>query len=96
MKQRIANATGGEVFDMPTDQATALQGEWNQFETDRPARDLEELRQERNDLLLETDWWATSDLTMTAAQTKYRKDLRDITDSYQTLATVTWPTKPQE
>tara|TARA_R110000796_G_scaffold251433_1_gene382838 strand:- start:102 stop:386 length:285 start_codon:yes stop_codon:yes gene_type:complete len=94
MKQRIANATGGEVSDMPTDQATTLQADWDQWETDRPARDLEELRQERNALLLETDWWATSDLTMSVAQTKYRKDLRDITDSYQTLATVVWPTKP--
>lgn len=94
MKQRIANATGGEVSDMPSDQATALQAEWDQWETERPSRDLEELRQNRNQLLLETDWWASSDLTMSTAQTNYRQDLRDITASYQTLTTVVFPTKP--
>lgn len=52
------------------------------------------LREERNRLLAETDWWASSDLTMTAEQTSYRQALRDITDSYQSLDTVVWPTKP--
>jgi hypothetical protein len=55
---------------------------------------LEELREERNRLLSETDWWASSDLTMTAEQTSYRQALRDITDNYSDLATVVWPTKP--
>jgi hypothetical protein len=53
-----------------------------------------ELRQERNRLLAETDWWASSDLTMTSAQTTYRQALRDITDSATSLDDVTWPTKP--
>ena len=42
----------------------------------------------------ETDWWASSDLTMTAAQKKYRQDLRDITKTYSSLDKVKWPTKP--
>jgi|ETNvirenome_6_85_1030632.scaffolds.fasta_scaffold17194_2 hypothetical protein len=41
MKQRIANANGGEVFDMPADQAKALQAEWDQYESDRPMMDWE-------------------------------------------------------
>ena len=56
--------------------------------------DLDNLRWVRNGLLKETDWWANSDLTMTAEQTAYRQALRDITDSYTSLEDVVWPTKP--
>ncbi len=52
------------------------------------------LREERDRRLGETDWWASSDLTMTQAQTDYRQALRDITDSATSLDDVTWPTKP--
>ena len=52
------------------------------------------LRQERNAKLAETDWWASSDLTMTSAQTTYRQALRDITTSATSLDDVSWPTKP--
>ena len=60
-------------------------------------RDLANLRQIRNSLLAETDWWGASDNTMTADQTKYRKDLRDLPtglDTVEKVANVTWPTKP--
>ena len=56
---------------------------------------LKLLRQERNRRIAETDWWASSDLTMTAEQTAYRQALRDITDSYTSLDDVVWPTKPE-
>ena len=52
------------------------------------------LREERDRRLAETDWWASSDLTMTQAQTDYRQALRDITDNAISLDDVTWPTKP--
>ena len=52
------------------------------------------LREERNRLLAETDWWASSDLTMTSEQTAYRQALRNITDTYSSLDDVVWPTKP--
>lgn len=48
----------------------------------------------RDKLLAETDWWATSDRTMTAAQTQYRQDLRAITDQAGFPEDITWPTKP--
>ena len=66
------------------------------------------LRRERNKLLAETDWWASSDLTITDAQKKYRQDLRDITktaspkiieDGPSTrldMSSVTFPTKPSQ
>lgn len=53
------------------------------------------LREERNKLIAETDWWASSDITMTAAQTTYRQALRDITNTYTSLDDVVWPIKPE-
>ena len=58
---------------------------------------LANLRFKRNSLLAETDWWGTSDNTMTDAQKKYRQDLRDLTtglDTVEKVNSVTWPTKP--
>ena len=52
------------------------------------------LRAKRDSLLAVTDWWASSDLTMTSAQTTYRQALRDITNSATSLDDVTWPEKP--
>ena len=60
-------------------------------------RALVGLRDKRNSLLTETDWWGTSDNTMTDAQKKYRQDLRDITvglDTVDKVNAVVWPTKP--
>jgi len=53
-----------------------------------------EVRAERDTLIAETDWWATSDRTMTAEQTAYRQALRDITDQDGFPTNITWPTKP--
>jgi len=58
------------------------------------AEPLKLLRAERDRLIATTDWWASSDLTMTAEQTAYRQALRDITESATSLDDVTWPTKP--
>ena len=52
------------------------------------------LREQRDRLIAATDWWASSDLTMTAERTAYRQALRDITESATSLDDVTWPTKP--
>lgn len=56
---------------------------------------LKELRAERDRLIAATDWWASSDLTMTDEQTAYRQALRDITDTYSSLEEVIWPDKPE-
>jgi len=52
------------------------------------------LRAERNQRLANTDWWASSDLTMTQEQIDYRQALRDITDTYTSLDDVVWPEMP--
>ena len=56
---------------------------------------LKRLRAKRDYLISQTDWWASSDLTMTQEQIDYRQALRDITNTYTSLDTVVWPTKPE-
>ena len=53
-------------------------------------------RSQRDTLIAETDWWASSDLTMTAEQTAYRQALRDISShaNWPHLDEADWPTKP--
>ena len=71
---------------------------WTQVETKQSeltaAEPLKALRAERDKLIAATDWWASSDLTMTKAQKDYRQALRDITKDYNSLDDVKWPTKP--
>jgi hypothetical protein len=77
---------------------TAYDADGNLVEYDNDAAEAEgnliALRNERNRLIAETDWWASSDLTMTSAQTTYRQALRDITNTYSSLDDVVWPEKP--
>ena len=61
----------------------------------RAAEPMKLLRAERDRLIAATDWWASSDLTMSAERTAYRQALRDITSSATSLDDVTWPTKPE-
>ena len=59
------------------------------------AEPLKLLREERNRRIAETDWWASSDLIMSAERTAYRQDLRDITKIFSSLDDVVWPNKPE-
>jgi len=72
---------------------------WSQIETKltelRAAQPLKDLRAERDRRIAATDWWASSDLTMSAERAAYRQALRDITDNYSSLDDVVWPTKPE-
>lgn len=55
---------------------------------------LAALRYERDLLLAETDWWASTDRVMTEEQVAYRQALRDITLNYCSIEDVVWPEKP--
>ena len=61
-----------------------------------PAYHLQRLREKRNALLAQTDWRASSDITMTDAWKTYRQELRDITKTYSSMQDdgFTFPTKP--
>ena len=56
----------------------------------------ESARAQRDRLLAETDFYALSDVTMSAAMTTYRQALRDITThaNWPHLNDDDWPTKP--
>ena len=60
-------------------------------------RAITSLRQDRNRLLAETDFYALSDVTMSNDMETYRQNLRDLTNGLSTVEdvnNVTWPTKP--
>lgn len=77
---------------------------WTQVSAKMAALDnaapMKELRRQRDAKLAETDFYALSDVTMSAAMSTYRQALRDITtqtpglDSDGNLTGITWPEKP--
>ncbi len=52
------------------------------------------LRSHRNMLLAETDWWGSTDVTMTDEQKTYRQALRDLPANTTDPLNPTWPVKP--
>ena len=84
----------GVVYPLTAEEeaeADAREAEWASGETDRA---WAEVRDQRDRLLAETDWWAVSDRTMTAEQIAYRQELRDLPANTVDPLNVTWPTKP--
>ena len=71
----------------------ALEAEWAAGENDRLAATA---RAERNAKLAETDWTASSDVTMSDAMTSYRQALRDVPAQEGFPSDITWPEKPEE
>tara|TARA_R100001126_G_scaffold20623_1_gene10178 strand:- start:164 stop:505 length:342 start_codon:yes stop_codon:yes gene_type:complete len=58
---------------------------------------IQELREKRNKLLSNTDFYALSDVTMSSKMKTYRQELRDITNGLTTVEqveAVEFPTKP--
>ena len=97
MFRKVTGSTGdGSAIE--SDNSSDWGVTWTQVETKQSeltaAEPLKALRAERDRLIAATDWWASSDLTMTSAQTDYRQALRDITDDASSLDDVTWPTAP--
>jgi hypothetical protein len=90
-----ADANGSAIeSDSPSDWGVT----WSQVSAKKDelvaAEPMRLLRAERDRKLADTDWWATSDRTMTDDQTTYRQALRDVPANYSSLDDVVWPTKP--
>jgi len=87
----------GVSIQLTAEEETARDNEeaaWAAGENDRA---LAGMRQDRNRLLAETDFYALSDVTMSSDMTTYRQALRDLPSGKTTKADVdgaTWPTKP--
>jgi len=71
------------------------QSELDLIEASKPTAEQKwvEIRSQRDMLLRECDWWATSDRTLTDEQKTYRQNLRDI-PSQSDVDNITWPSKP--
>jgi len=87
----------GVLVDLTTEEENFRNqeiAEWNNAALDRA---LNILRIKRNNLLVETDWMANSDVTMNDEWKNYRTQLRDITnglDTVEKVEAVEFPTKP--
>ena len=87
----------GEKVQFTAEEETAQDAIEATWAEQAPARALDRLRQKRNVLLKETDFYALSDVTMSDDMKTYRQNLRDLPDGKDTVDkcdNATWPTKP--
>ena len=88
----------GERIQFTAEEEAARDAEEKAWSEAAPARRMENLRMQRNNLLAETDWMGNSDVTMSADWKTYRQALRDITKTTpadDALSNITWPKKPE-
>tara|TARA_R110002020_G_scaffold413115_1_gene622824 strand:+ start:507 stop:800 length:294 start_codon:yes stop_codon:yes gene_type:complete len=83
-------------FTPEEEHATDLEEQkWNEGAFDRS---MANLRSDRTNKLLATDWHGLSDVTMSAGMRQYRKELRDLPSGLTTVdqvKAVVWPTQPE-
>tara|TARA_R110000744_G_scaffold89404_1_gene173847 strand:+ start:474 stop:761 length:288 start_codon:yes stop_codon:yes gene_type:complete len=87
----------GERIQYTAAEETARDAEELAYANGAFDRALEKLREKRNSLLIQTDWTANSDVTMSSAMTTYRQALRDLPSGLNTVEkceNATFPTKP--
>ena len=85
----LVEITGNELVELEAREQAWIDGALD--------RALQGVREKRNKLLVETDYLALSDNTLSAEMSTYRQALRDITNGITTVEqanNVTWPTKP--
>ena len=88
----------GERIQLTAEEEAARDAEEKAWSDAAPARRMENLRMQLNNLLAETDWMGNSDVTMSADWKTYRQALRDITKTTpadDALSNITWPKKPE-
>ena len=59
-----------------------------------PDETMDSIREKRNQLLKDTDWQAGTDVTMSDAQTAYRKKLRDLPATNSDPTKIVFPDAP--
>jgi hypothetical protein len=100
-KKLIYNAltNSSELVDLTSSEQTAHDNAITAHDNNAPTRALDRLREKRNQLLVETDWMANSDVTMSDEWKTYRTQLRDLPSGLDTVEKVNakeFPTKPLE
>ena len=92
----------GEGQVIATDHTGEIGDTWNGSSYDKPViidtrtdeQKWNSIREERNTLLSQTDFYALSDVTMTTEMSNYRQQLRDLPSSTSNPDDVVFPTKP--
>ena len=87
----------GNIVQFTAEEETAADNAETAYANAAPARALARLRDKRNRLLKETDFYGNSDVTMSDDMTTYRQALRDLPagkDTVDKCNNATWPTKP--
>ena len=89
--QEIVN---GVLVDLSADEIAIIDARKKQAEENLATELANEARGKRNVLLAETDWTASSDVTMSDAMKAYRQALRDVPAQEGFPTDINWPTKP--
>jgi hypothetical protein len=87
----------GERIQLTAEEEAQRDQEEADWEAGKFDRAIADLRQDRNNKLAETDFYALSDVTMSDEMKDYRQQLRDITEGLSTkeqVKAVEFPTKP--
>ena len=87
----------GERIQLTAEEEKIRDQEEADWEAGAFDRAIASLRQDRNNKLAETDFYALSDVTMSDEMKQYRQDLRDITvglDTEKKVKAKKFPTKP--
>ena len=87
----------GVNIEMSDAEHTARVAEESEWESKKSEQAFQALRNERNNKLAETDYFALSDVTMSDEMSQYRADLRSLPNGLNNetvLQSITWPTKP--
>ena len=92
MTRYHATANGNVPFTAEEEtERDAEEAAWAAGANDRLAA---EERAKRTALLMETDHYALSDVTMSEAMATYRQALRDVPQQTDFPTSINWPTKP--
>ena len=93
MTRYHATANGNAPFTAEEEaEFDAAEAAWT---ADANNRKAEKERAKRDRLLADTDWRASSDLTLSTEWATYRQALRDVPGQSGFPQTITWPTKPE-
>jgi|ETNvirnome_2_130_1030620.scaffolds.fasta_scaffold41702_2 hypothetical protein len=90
----VSGPNGQETIELTKEENDARDAEEKAWADGANDRAFEELRRKRNQLLNNTDWWASTDLSISEAQTNYRQALRDLPATADP-ANPTWPEAPE-
>ena len=94
---RFHSLSRGRKIQFTAEEEAARDAEEKAWADGALARAQATLRARRNQLLVETDFYGNSDVTMSDDMKTYRQALRDLPagkDTVEKCENATWPTKP--